>query len=754
MHQPTAYIYIAAGLTVVPANRQRKSPVNGEGMNSSWKNLTIELAAERWNNLTAVQDAIALIAGKISGNVEIIDFDHGGIKFSPWSQIIPESLLNKLVIERSPSGGVHVGYRCDKIEGNIKLAWPEKPTDTKEWKAYIETRGEGGLCLISPSPGYRLVKNDWNLIPTITPDERDTLISAARSLTEHFPQPKAPKPRPIQSTTPPHSHGNDERPGDRYNGDANADTVVSLLISAGWTDLGGGFVARPGKDTGGVSGSVAENGAFYCFTTSNSDFEGGESYSPYGVYAIVTHHGDFGAAGRELAAKYGLTRQRHEPKEIEWKSDALDLFKEKAAEEEPAAGPTMPCFALPAESLDRLPKYVRHFATYLAATTCGVIDARHVMLAIAGYAALLGKRVKFQNWGVDYYCNLATAILSKSGTAKSNLKYLVGEVLRQHSVEISDLTTATAEGIIGQYSVTVSSSAADKAAKRQEAKDETAKQPGVTIMTDELLALTGSMLREQEQAKYARLLCKLLDNDTISTLTKKDGLAIWHDQCVNVIGLSQVDSFEGALRTPAFVEAGLSGRIIPVDDKMAKWSMTLAAGNVHSDMEEINKTDRFNMHFGSGDCLGTSIAKIEEIAKSQIPLMLDDWQQLRSKILVFGAKISSVLAVLDYVEKHPANDNPFHDVPTAIDASPWATVGMALVHSCHASNLYYVGIVGEQHDKIRKLIELKGQLTKRDLCKYTGWQSYEVDTLLRDLIDSGDVRKVVTSRTVKFESRK
>ena len=67
-------------------------------------------------------------------------------------------IQSRLVIESSQSGGRHVIYRCDQpVDGNLKLAQGNR--DGKQ-VTLIETRGEGGLFLCSPSAGYEIIQGD------------------------------------------------------------------------------------------------------------------------------------------------------------------------------------------------------------------------------------------------------------------------------------------------------------------------------------------------------------------------------------------------------------------------------------------------------------------------------------------------------------------------------------------------------------------------------------------------------------------
>src|SRR5262249_21980652 len=81
--------------------------------------------------------------------------------------------------ESTPGGGIHWLYRCDQIEGNIKLA--ERPAgtckDPHKRKPLIETRGIGGWVVIAPSNGnvhpsggaYTLQSGGLESIATIEP---------------------------------------------------------------------------------------------------------------------------------------------------------------------------------------------------------------------------------------------------------------------------------------------------------------------------------------------------------------------------------------------------------------------------------------------------------------------------------------------------------------------------------------------------------------------------------------------------------
>lgn len=208
-----------------------------------------------------------------------------------------DELLGRLIVQQTPSGGYHLVARCDfGVEvGNLKLACKANR------EVMIETRGAGGYFLIAPSEGYQLIRGDWAAIPEVTEEERDALISLARSFDETAPK---------EATPPPPSSlaADGATPGDDY--DARAD-IPELLRAHGWTHASGKYWTRPGK-TRGISASwdVIPR-RLWVFSTS-TEFEPQHVYRPWHVFAILCHAGDFKAAARELRKLgYGGQRQKH-----------------------------------------------------------------------------------------------------------------------------------------------------------------------------------------------------------------------------------------------------------------------------------------------------------------------------------------------------------------------------------------------------------------------------------------------------------
>ena len=353
---------VAAGLCALPAVRRGDEK---RVALASWKPYQSRLPSGdelgSWFESEVAGGAMCLVCGVVSGNLEMIDFDNweggGGEAFEAWCTAVEAAcpgLLARLVMETTPSGGRHVVYRCESpVSGNTKLAQrrldvggPEpvvvgrkeyvpRQTPSGEWVVtvtIIETRGEGGLFLCDPSPGYAVLQGDLCEPPLLTPDERDVLLGCAWALDE-TPQPVigGDLPSSNSSAFPNSCPG---RPGDDFNDRGDPREV---LLRHGWAMVRSGDVGgnehwrRPGKSAG--TSATLKDRVFYVFSTNATPFEAHKGYSPFAVYALLEHHGDFAAAASALAAEgYG---SREHPTGVD-----LSAFM---TDPPPEAGPLEPC---------------------------------------------------------------------------------------------------------------------------------------------------------------------------------------------------------------------------------------------------------------------------------------------------------------------------------------------------------------------------------------------------------------------------
>lgn len=304
--------YASAGLSVIPADPATKRPVG------SWKAAQSKATApESLAGMNLV--GIGIVAGWVSGNLEVLDFDHKRRFYAEWKRLVDleaPGLTDVLVWQETQSGGCHGIYRVQDfaVPGNQKLAYEkivvpgpgEHLHDGKKYPAQmvdgqwyifpcmIETRGEGGQFLVSPTPGYEIESGSLGAIPTITAKGRNLVVRAARALDRSQARPRQ-EPRPEIDGT---------RPGDWFN--ENTDPR-DILLKHGWTDTGiakGEYEhwRRPGKDQG-WSASLINGRLFRVFTSNAAPFEADQVYPPFSVYALLEHGGDFSAAARAIRAR-------------------------------------------------------------------------------------------------------------------------------------------------------------------------------------------------------------------------------------------------------------------------------------------------------------------------------------------------------------------------------------------------------------------------------------------------------------------
>lgn len=291
--------YLASGLSVVPIRTDgSKAPT------MAWKRLQENcLSLEGLDYFFCGNNGVAIITGKISGYLEVLDFDKPGL-FDEFSSLVNEQwpgLLERLPQCSTPSGGKHVYYRSPKADPNKKLA-----VDTNN-EVLIETRGEGGYVLAPPSPAschpagrvYIHVAGPLLTdIPNITASERDILIGVCQSFNQ--------KPKHIENGNSFESvnRPNGElRPGDDFNDRVSWEDV---LPSCGWKmgRRAGNttYWGRPGKVDVGISATTGYCGDyFYNFSTNSHPFEADTAYSKFAVYTLLNHQGDYRKSARELA---------------------------------------------------------------------------------------------------------------------------------------------------------------------------------------------------------------------------------------------------------------------------------------------------------------------------------------------------------------------------------------------------------------------------------------------------------------------
>lgn len=323
--------YEKAGRSVIYVEPKTKYPVG-----QSWTQYQTTAATP--DELRAwFQDTLrglCLVTGKVSGwigpdgtvySLEMLDFDEPGLyeEFCEQAHKLGLSeLIERLPLETTPCGGAHTGWFCATIEGSLTLAKQDATAEelaenpTKKMKIRIETRGEGGMCVVAPTPprihpktperGYDMVRGSWASIPTITPEERDWLFNIARSYrTATIEEGPTKKLDPGENDT--------STPGGDYNAQATPEKWKALLEKHDWTLLylrrdGVQIWQRPGKKRReGGSATLGKTGAgLYVFSTNADPIAGRRYYSLFSAYTKLEHGDDVKAAARALGKEgYG-----------------------------------------------------------------------------------------------------------------------------------------------------------------------------------------------------------------------------------------------------------------------------------------------------------------------------------------------------------------------------------------------------------------------------------------------------------------
>jgi len=279
--------------------------------------------------------AVGLVCGKLSGNLECVDidlkYDLTGKLFENYKRLINEidnTLLGKLVVQQTKSGGYHFIYRCQIIAGNLKLAnrstteqerqstyqetykselsksTPDDKAKTIAMKAsendkvrvLFETRGEGGQIVCFPTNGYKLVYGDYHSIDEITSEQRDILHGVARQFNEIIEEEAIPLKKMVF----------DRKTGglsvfDDYN---QRGDVCELLQQHGWkfvTQKGQKSIfLRPGQATSQTSGNFDHAKNWFSVFTTSTEFEPQKAYLPYAVFAVLECNKDYSIAHKRL----------------------------------------------------------------------------------------------------------------------------------------------------------------------------------------------------------------------------------------------------------------------------------------------------------------------------------------------------------------------------------------------------------------------------------------------------------------------
>ena len=331
---------IAAGVSIVPIKNGEKYPDASLLPDGEWKVFMERLPTmEELQTWVKHTESFGTVAGKVSGNLEILDFDtyHKPGTYKAWKEMLSDEAhewLQKIPVVETRSGGYHLRYRTvTPPKGNEKL-YEDKDEKTGARSTVIETRGEGGQALVPPSPGYKLIKGLLSVIPVIPDEVREEFFLAAKSF--NHPQEEDMWRQPAlntpvkrretgvgeefrQNTTKDTS----TRPGDDFGAKMSWDEILG---PHGWQRAfqrgKDGVVTwrRPGKGKRGISATSGwdERDVLYVFSSNADPFEPDCGYTKFTAYALLNHDGNFKLAAKTLGEMgYGDVKEKKpEPSSI------------------------------------------------------------------------------------------------------------------------------------------------------------------------------------------------------------------------------------------------------------------------------------------------------------------------------------------------------------------------------------------------------------------------------------------------------
>lgn len=361
-------IWTQAGVSCIPiqANQTKRPAVQ-------WGDYQVKAPElgqvdEWWGNGSTY--GIALICGKVSGNLELLELEGRATSADMITEVVNRCdelgvghIWDRLngpegYSEMSPSGGLHLLYRITdgEVPGNTKIArrpateeeLAQNPQDTL--KVLAETRGEGGYVIVAPTSGichptgeaWIKINGEHGQLPEITWEERCRLheavqraldVSDLAASVRPIPTPQAPAAFPTGPPSAGLSAAGSTSPGDAY----ETTPWIDILGPHGWVveSTHGRTInwTRPGKDrrqgASATTGHAPDRDRLYVFSTSTV-FEAEQTFTKFAAYAILNHGGDYSAAAADLRRQgYGDPRPESDLK-------ALDLWAPGDQDEGPA----------------------------------------------------------------------------------------------------------------------------------------------------------------------------------------------------------------------------------------------------------------------------------------------------------------------------------------------------------------------------------------------------------------------------------
>jgi len=303
-----ARAYAIAGLSVIPVGKDKRPRIK-------WVEYQNHIADEQTlAHWFSSEGNIAVITGKVSGNLLAIDFDE--LRFyEAWRQKTRDHI--KGLVAQKTGKGMHVLFRCPNPGANQKLAFLADEHEVDGRRIAIETRGEGGYILVEPSihPNgtvYSVISGNLTNIPILEQQAVDELLQAARLLDE-CPLTR----RQLDKQTKAHSYHMKSSGKQSIDviGSYNCAFQISEILSRNGYQILGSKAIRPGGSHFSVSVSEDKNRSFHHNT--NDPLGDGYWHSPFDVFCLLEHHGNISTAVRAAAEILGFNQNSEDENDAE-----------------------------------------------------------------------------------------------------------------------------------------------------------------------------------------------------------------------------------------------------------------------------------------------------------------------------------------------------------------------------------------------------------------------------------------------------
>ncbi len=306
--------YLEAEISLIPVNA-RKTPADPPLPYQKWKRYQKERVTKallrNWANSSGVQ-GWAMVCGKISGGLTILDFDEPGF-YEKWKAKVGELAQAIPTQQTGSSEGYQVAFRSNLPIRNDKLAYV--PADNAEGRIIaIETRGEGGYAVVPPSycpeatkrgkkhrQPYKVIQGDFAKIPTLADEQAQFLLNAAKSLDEMPLSKKQMQSAPL----PPNRNGNGADSG--VIGAFNERFEVSAILERNRYEKRGTRFLAPDSTTGLAGVHIFENDRCYSHHA-NDLLNDGHSHDAFDVFRLLEHGGDVKASVKAAAEVLGIDK--------------------------------------------------------------------------------------------------------------------------------------------------------------------------------------------------------------------------------------------------------------------------------------------------------------------------------------------------------------------------------------------------------------------------------------------------------------